>query len=113
MKMLMYAHIVIILINLKKNKFLLKKNENLCKFVLKDTNASNESQDEYLKIIIDKGNLLMNIINDIISISKIESGLVEVNLQKSNIVNPCSIFTICQFLEAKGRCTEVHSFNYF
>ena len=46
--------------------------------ILMDTNTPLESQSEYLKIIIDKGNLLMNIINDIIDISKVEANKMEI-----------------------------------
>ncbi|RLD55174.1 MAG: hypothetical protein DRJ05_13385 [Bacteroidetes bacterium] len=53
--------------------------------ILKDTNTSKESQDEYLKIIIDKGNLLMNIINDIIDISKVEANKLEI------VKNVCNV----------------------
>jgi PAS domain S-box-containing protein len=53
--------------------------------ILKDTNTSKESQAEYLNIIIDKGNLLMNIINDIIDISKVEANKMEI------VKNVCNV----------------------
>ncbi|NOX48325.1 MAG: response regulator [Chlorobi bacterium] len=53
--------------------------------ILKDTDISLESQSEYLNIIIDKGNLLMNIINDIIDISKVEANKMEI------VKNVCNV----------------------
>ncbi|TLP80316.1 response regulator [Maribacter sp. ACAM166] len=53
--------------------------------LLKNPELSGESQQEFIQIIEKAGKRLLNIINDIISISKIESGLLEVNLKESNI----------------------------
>ncbi|MCF8404410.1 MAG: PAS domain S-box protein [Bacteroidales bacterium] len=46
--------------------------------LLKDTDNSPEIQNEYLDIIVNKGNLLLNIINDIIDISKVEADELEI-----------------------------------
>ncbi|WP_298371251.1 response regulator [uncultured Lutibacter sp.] len=53
--------------------------------LLKNPELSGKKQQEYIQIIEKGGERLLNIINDIISISKIESGLLEVNLKESNI----------------------------
>ncbi|MGG7034933.1 MAG: PAS domain S-box protein [Flavobacterium sp.] len=53
--------------------------------LLKEQNISGEKQTEYINIIRKSGNRMLNIINDIIDISKIESGLMKVTLAETNI----------------------------
>ena len=53
--------------------------------LLKKPNLSGEQQQEYIRIIEKGGSRLLNIINDIIDISKIESGLMTLNSRESNI----------------------------
>ena len=53
--------------------------------LLKESNLSIEEQKNYIDIIEKSGVRMLNIINDIISISKIESGLVEVTTNEFNI----------------------------
>ncbi len=53
--------------------------------LLKNHNLSGADQKKYVEIIEESGTRMLNIINDILSISKIESGLIEVNLSESNI----------------------------
>jgi len=53
--------------------------------LLKEPGLKGELQQEYIRIIEKSGNRMLNIINDIIDISKIESGLMEINLKESNI----------------------------
>jgi len=53
--------------------------------LLKEPNLTGQQQQEYIKIIERSGVRMLNIINDIIDISKIESGLTEVNLKETNI----------------------------
>jgi PAS domain S-box-containing protein len=53
--------------------------------LLKEPNLKGKKQQKYIKIIEKSGIRMLNIINDIINISKIESGQMEVNLTKSNI----------------------------
>jgi PAS domain S-box-containing protein len=53
--------------------------------LLKEPNLTGKEQQEYIGIIEKSGIRMLNIINDIISISKIESGLMEVNIQELNI----------------------------
>jgi PAS domain S-box-containing protein len=53
--------------------------------LLKEPNLTGEEQQEYIAIIEKSGARMLNIINDIVDISKIESGLMEVHLKESNI----------------------------
>ena len=53
--------------------------------LLKNSDLSGEQQQEYIRIIEKSGERMLNIINDIVSISKIESGIVDVRLSDTNI----------------------------
>lgn len=53
--------------------------------LLKEPKLSGEEQQEYIKIIEKSGKRMLNIINDIISISKVESGQIEVSLAETNL----------------------------
>jgi hypothetical protein len=53
--------------------------------LLKTPNLSGEKQQAYIKIIEKSGSRMLNIINDIIDISKIEAGLVGTSIGDSNI----------------------------
>ena len=53
--------------------------------LLKTPNLTSEEQQEYVGIIEKSGIRMLNIINDIISISKVESGQVEITLSDTNI----------------------------
>ena len=53
--------------------------------LLKDPELSGETQEEYLKIIEKSGARMLNIINDIVDISKIESGQMNVSLSDTNL----------------------------
>jgi len=53
--------------------------------LLKEPNLTGKEQQEYIKIIEKSGARMLNIINDIVDISKIESGLMEVSIKESNI----------------------------
>jgi signal transduction histidine kinase/CheY-like chemotaxis protein len=53
--------------------------------LLNDPELTGERQKEYLSIIKKSGKRMLNLINDIINISKIESGLVEMNIEVSSI----------------------------
>jgi len=53
--------------------------------LLKEPTLTGEEQKEYIAIIERSGNRMLNIINDIVDISKIESGLMEVRLADTNI----------------------------
>ena len=53
--------------------------------LLKTPNLSGKEQQQYIGIIEKSGKRMLNILNDIVSVSKIESGLMEVHIQKANI----------------------------
>jgi PAS domain S-box-containing protein len=53
--------------------------------LLKNQELTGDEQQEYIKIIEKSGARMLNIINDIIDISKIEAGLMELDIRLSNI----------------------------
>ncbi len=53
--------------------------------LLKEPDLSGERQQEYIHIIEKSGDRMLNVINDIINISKIESGNVDVIISEANI----------------------------
>lgn len=53
--------------------------------LLKKPNLSGELQQKYIDIIDRSGTRMLNIINDIVDISKIEAGLMEVVIKESNL----------------------------
>jgi len=53
--------------------------------LLKEPGLTGDKQQRYIRIIEKSGARMLNIINDIVDISKIETGLMEVHLEESNI----------------------------
>ncbi len=53
--------------------------------LLKEPNLTGEQQQEYIRIIEKSGARMLNIINDIVDISKIEAGLMKVEIKDCNI----------------------------
>ncbi len=53
--------------------------------LLKEPNLTGEDQQKYIRIIEKSGKRMLNIINDIVDISKIESGLMDLAIAESNI----------------------------
>jgi PAS domain S-box-containing protein len=53
--------------------------------LLKEPGLSGDEQQKYIRIIEKSGARMLNIINDIIDISKIQSGLIKINLVETNI----------------------------
>ena len=53
--------------------------------LLKNPDLSGEDQQNYIRIIEKSGDRMLNIINDIIDISKIEAGLMKIDIHESNI----------------------------
>ena len=72
--------------------------------ILKDPELSGDQQQEYIKIIEKSGNRMLNIINDIVDISKIEAGLMKLDIRDSNINEQIEyIYTFFKpEVEAKG-----------
>ncbi|GET34605.1 hypothetical protein PbJCM13498_34680 [Prolixibacter bellariivorans] len=53
--------------------------------LLKEPMLSSEEQQQYIDIIEDSSKRMLNIINDIVNISKIESGQVEISISDTNV----------------------------
>jgi len=53
--------------------------------LLKDISLDKDVQQEYIKIIEKSGKRMLNIINDIINISKVESGQIEITSSETNV----------------------------
>ena len=53
--------------------------------LLKDSDLTGEEKDEYIQMIEKSGVRMLNIINDIVCISKVEAGLMEISISKTNI----------------------------
>jgi signal transduction histidine kinase len=72
--------------------------------LLKNPELTGDEQQEYISIIEKSGERMLNIINDIVDISKIESGLIKIDIGKSNINDQIEyIYTFFKpELEAKG-----------
>jgi len=72
--------------------------------LLKNPDLTGEQQQEYIRIIEKSGIRMLNIINDIVDISKIEAGLMKLELKESNINEQIEyIYTFFKpEVEAKG-----------
>jgi hypothetical protein len=72
--------------------------------LLRTPNLSGEKQQKYIKIIEKSGKRMLNIIDDIVDISKIEAGLMNVDIKKSNVNEQIEyIYTFFKpEVEAKG-----------
>ncbi|MFZ4546248.1 MAG: PAS domain S-box protein [Bacteroidales bacterium] len=72
--------------------------------ILKDPELTGDQQKEYIKIIEKSGNRMLNIINDIVDISKIESGLMKTDIKESDVNEQIEyIYTFFKpEVEAKG-----------
>ena len=53
--------------------------------LLKNPDLTSDMQERYIQIIEQSGNRMLNIINDIIDISKIESGQMNINISETNV----------------------------
>ena len=72
--------------------------------LLKKPKLTGDEQQKYIRIIEKSGARMLNIINDIIDISKIEAGLMELNIKETNINEQIEyIYTFFKpEVEAKG-----------
>lgn len=71
--------------------------------LLKLPNLTGEQQQEYIRIIEKSGNRMLNIINDIVDISKIEAGLMQLDCKDSNINEQIEYIYSFFALEAKKK----------
>jgi PAS domain S-box-containing protein len=72
--------------------------------LLKEPGLTGEQQQEYIRIIEKSGARMLNIINDIVDISKIEAGLIKLDISESNVNEQIEfIYTFFKpEVEAKG-----------
>ncbi|WP_157482981.1 PAS domain-containing protein, partial [Geofilum rubicundum] len=72
--------------------------------LLRQPNLTGAKQQAYIEIILKSGDRMLNIINDIIDISKIEAGLTKLDIQETNIAEQVDyIYTFFKpEAEAKG-----------
>lgn len=72
--------------------------------LLKEPGLTGKEQQDYIRIIEKSGTRMLNIINDIVDISKIEAGLMKLEIQESNINEQIQdIYTFFKpEVEAKG-----------
>ncbi|MBC8319249.1 MAG: PAS domain S-box protein [Bacteroidetes bacterium] len=71
--------------------------------LLKEPELSGEQQQQYIQIIEKSGARMLNIINDIVSISKIEAGIIEVHLTETKINNQLQFIYDTLKLDAKAK----------
>ena len=71
--------------------------------LLKEPDLTGETQQEYIGIIEKSGKRMLNILNDIVNISKIESGQMEVNIQETNINEQIDFIHSFFKLEIEGK----------
>ncbi|PWD99104.1 PAS domain-containing sensor histidine kinase [Marinilabilia rubra] len=69
--------------------------------LLKDPDLSNQEKTEFVAMIRKSGNRLLGIINDLINISKIESGQMQVKFEETNINSQLSFLQ--GFFEGEGK----------
>jgi signal transduction histidine kinase/CheY-like chemotaxis protein len=74
--------------------------------LLKEPNLTGEEQHEYINIIATSGTRMLNIINDIISISKIESGQMEISISETNVNE--QIEYIYTFFKPEAEQKQIH-----
>lgn len=78
--------------------------------LLKEPGLCGETQQDYIRIIEKSGARMLNIINDIVDISRIEAGLMKIKMQESNINEQMQyIYTFFKpEVDAKGMKLSIH-----
>jgi len=79
--------------------------------LLKEPGLTGKEQQDYIRIIEKSGARMLNIINDIVDISKIEAGLMKLEIQDSNVNEQIQdIYTFFKpEVEAKGMILSFHT----
>ncbi|MDD3161388.1 MAG: PAS domain-containing protein, partial [Bacteroidales bacterium] len=79
--------------------------------ILKEPDLTGEEQQDYIEIIQNSGKRMLNIINDIIDISKIEAGLMKTEIMETNINEQINyMYTFFKpEVEAKGMKISFHT----
>ena len=71
--------------------------------LFRSDNLSNEELDEYIQIITESANRLMNTLNEIVEISKIQTGQINFNESLINLKKLCEEISVSLELDAKGK----------
>jgi PAS domain S-box-containing protein len=79
--------------------------------LLKQHELTNEKQEKYFEIIQKSGGRLLNVINDIIDISKVESGQMEILISEFNILEQIKEVHALFSAEAKAKGIMLHLKN--
>lgn len=79
--------------------------------LLKEPKLSGKEQQEYIRVIEKSGSRMLNIINDIVSISKIESGQMNLSYKETSIKDQIEILLDAYKVETKEKNIELKT-NY-
>jgi PAS domain S-box-containing protein len=79
--------------------------------LLKEPKLTGEEQQEYIRVIEKSGSRMLNIINDIVSISKIESGQMNLSYKETSITDQIEVIYDFFLLEAKQKNIELKISN--
>ena len=75
--------------------------------ILRDMEVTKEEQDTYIDLVNKSGKRLMETINDIIEMSKIEAGVIDINYQEVNIYETLHYFKDFFKLQSKEKGLEM------
>ncbi|MFT5249981.1 MAG: PAS domain S-box-containing protein, partial [bacterium] len=75
--------------------------------LLKEAKLTGEQQQEYIRVIEKSGSRMLNIIDDIVSVSKIESGQMNLSYKKTSIKDEVQLLSDFFKLEAKEKNIEL------
>lgn len=76
-------------------------------FLLTDPESTEDAKSEYTKIIRNNGEMLMNIINDILDISLIESGQLKTKIREVQVIETINE-VVLQFEKEKEKLRKLH-----
>ncbi len=76
-------------------------------FLLTDPESAEDAKSEYTKIIRNNGEMLMNIINDILDISLIESGQLKTKIREVQVIETINE-VVLQFEKEKEKLRKLH-----
>jgi PAS domain S-box-containing protein len=79
--------------------------------LLKEPKLTGRQKQEYIRVIEKSGSRMLNIINDIVSISKIESGQISLNFRETSLKNQIQFLTDIFKLEVEGKNIELKLIN--
>ncbi|MBE9469178.1 MAG: PAS domain S-box protein, partial [Bacteroidetes bacterium] len=81
--------------------------------LLKEPDLTGEQQQNYIQIIEKSGERMLNIINNLVSISKIESGAIDIRLSETNINNKIKFVYNSLKLDAEKKGLNLSYVNFF